>query len=48
MWHVFVVLKKNFLLQTRSRRSFLGIAGWGPLILQVIYRDPDLEDIPIE
>lgn len=30
------VLKKNFILQTRGRRSLLGISGWGALVLQVM------------
>lgn len=29
------VVKKNLILQTRSRNTVLGIGGWGALILQV-------------
>lgn len=30
------VLRKNFILQTRSRRSILGISGWGALLVQIL------------
>eukprot|EP00878_Enallax_costatus_P023234 GHUV01024702.1.p1 GENE.GHUV01024702.1~~GHUV01024702.1.p1 ORF type:complete len:115 (+),score=10.22 GHUV01024702.1:437-781(+) len=30
------VLRKNFILQTRSRRSILGISGWGALVVQIL------------
>lgn len=29
------VLKKNFILQTRSRKAFFGIGGWGALLLEM-------------
>lgn len=29
------VTGKNFILQTRSRKSFLGLGGWGALLIQV-------------
>lgn len=30
------VLHKNFLLQVRSRKSFLGVGGWGAFVLQLL------------
>lgn len=29
------VLKKNFIIQTRSRKAFFGIGGWTALLLEV-------------
>ena len=30
------VLQKNLILQTRSRRTILGIGGWGALLIQIL------------
>ena len=29
------VLRKNFIIQTRSRKAFFGIGGWAALLLEV-------------
>ncbi len=32
----FALLRKNFTLQTRSRKTVLGIGGWGALLVQIV------------
>ncbi len=30
------LLRKNFILQTRSRRNYFGIGGWGSFIFEIL------------
>ncbi len=44
------LLWKNCILQTRSRKSILGIGGWGAMLMQVgavVWREAAARQVPL-